>query len=378
MSGASEIPSPPLSPKAVLRLAAFMGVAGFGGGLAVIATVRRELVDRARALTDSEFLKYLALAQSLPGGIAVNLFTQLGFRAGGTGTALLCTVVFVLPSARIMVTLAVFYPTLSHLPGVDPILVGLNASVLAIIAAAALQLGSRMPRWVDFLVAGSVALTVSLRLLTVLESILIVVVGALALSRWRQRNAAVMPMILLLPVSKTVVQLPALALVFLQIGISLFGGGMAMIPMLDHQIVARGWLSQREFQDTVTLSQLTPGPIATACTFVGYRLAGITGAVTATAAVFSPPFLLSVIAARSITRFEQSLALRAVLASLGPASVGLIAAAAVSLGLGELHGPTPWVFALGSLFLLLWLDVPPLLVLALTGALSALLALWTR
>jgi chromate transporter len=174
------------------------------------------------------------------------------------------------------------------------------------------------------------------------------------------------------------VLLPALALAFLRIGFSLFGGGLAMIPMLDHEMVARGWLSAREFQDTITLSQLTPGPIATACTFVGYRLAGPWGARVATVAVFTPPFVLSVLAARSATRFEQSPITRSVLGALGPASVGLIAAAAVSLGRRELHGTEAWFLALASLLFLLVLDAPPLLVMAGAGASAILVGHWIR
>ncbi len=368
-----------LTSRAVLRLAAILGVAGFGGGVAVISMVRRKLVSRAAMLSEAEFLKYLGLAQSLPGGLAINLFTQLGYRTGGAWVALLSTAIFVFPSAILMAVLAMIYPALREVPRVDAVFAGLNAGVLAIVTAAALQLGWRMTRWVDFLTASLVALAVSLRLVTVLEALLAVTAGAITVAAWRERpRPMAMPLILALPLPKTIVLLPTLAPIFLQIGVSLFGGGLAMIPMIDHQIVARGWLSAREFQDTITLSQLTPGPVATACTFVGYRLAGLGGAITATLAVFTPPFLFSILAARSAIRFERNHLLRAVLASLGPASVGLIAAAAVSLGVGELHGIEPWVLASACLFFLLLFNTPPLLVLVPAGALGALATFWTR
>jgi chromate transporter len=369
----------PLTPRSLLRLAAFMGVAGFGGGMAVIAMVRRQLVDRTRALSDGEFLRVLALAQSLPGGIAINLFTQLGFRSGGVTSALLCTVAFVLPSALIMGVLGAIYPTLEHIPRLAAVFASLDACVLAVIAAAAIQIGRRMTRWSDFVIAAGVALAVSLRLLTVLEAVLLVTLGALAVSAWRGRQAAgVLPMFLLLPASKAPLLLSGLALVFLQIGVSLFGGGLAMIPMLDRLLVGRGLLSTREFEDAITFSQLTPGPVATACTFVGYRLAGVAGSLVATVSVFTPPFVLSVLAARSVERFQDSRALRTILAGLGPASVGLIAAAAVSLGRGALHGLEPWGFAVACLFFLLVFDAPPLLVLVVAGTLRAIATIWSH
>ena len=182
-----------------------------------------------------------------------------------------------------MTVLGVAYPYLDRLPRVVSILTALDACVFAIVAAAAIQLGRRMTRRVDFLIAAGVAVAVSLHLVTVLESVLIVTLGALAVLGWRERPASGgLPMVLAIPVTKGLVLLPPLALAFLQIGLSLFGGGLAMIPILDRQLVGRGWLSTREFHDAITLSQLTPGPIATACTFVGYRLAGIAGALTAT------------------------------------------------------------------------------------------------
>jgi chromate transporter len=279
-----------------------------------------------------------------------------------------------------MGALGVLYPVFREIPRVDAVFAGVNAAVLAIVAAAALQIGRRMTKTIDFLIAGAVAGAVSLGLVTVLEAVVLVAFGALVVSRYGSNRVRATPLagIIAFPMTKTLVLIPSLVLVFLQIGISLFGGGLAMIPMLDHQVVAHGWLTRQEFQDTVTLSRLTPGPIATACTFVGYRMAGLWGAVIATVAVFSPPFLLSVAAARSATRLERSSLLRAVLGALGPASVGLIAAAAVSLGRVELHDLRAWVFALGSLFLVLVLEAPPVLVFALAGGLNLLLSFWAR
>ena len=363
----------------MLRLAALMGVAGFGGGMAVIAMVRRQLVDRRRQVTDGAFLESLALAQSLPGGVAINLFTQLGYRAGGAASALACTLAFVLPSALIMGILGAVYPALQRLPNMAVIFASLDACVLAVIASAAIQIGRRMTHYSDFLIAGGVLLAVSFHLVTVLEAVLLVTLGALAISGWRlRRRSESLPLLFVLPLPKGAVLLPSLAFVFLQIGISLFGGGLAMIPMLDRMLVSRGWLTAREFEDAVTFSQLTPGPVATACTFVGYRLAGMAGALTATVSVFTPPFLLSLFAARSAARFKESRTLQAVLAALGPASVGLIGAAAVSLGRVELHGLEPWIFAGGCLFFLMVFDAPPLLVLGVAGALRFLATLWTR
>jgi chromate transport protein ChrA len=132
---------------------------------------------------------------------------------------------------------------------------------------------------------------------------------------------------------------PVLALfgVFARIGIATFGGGIAMIPAIEHEAIARGWLDPQTFADAVTFGQVTPGPVGVVATFVGWRVAGPLGAVAATLGVFAPPAVLALLVARSLRAFQESRGLQGFLRGVTPAVVGLVAAAALAVGRASVH-----------------------------------------
>jgi len=145
-----------------------------------------------------------------------------------------------------------------------------------------------------------------------------------------------------------------------------------MIPPIEHEVVAvRGWLSEAAFRDAMVLGQVTPGPVAIAATFIGYRVGGLLGSLSATLGMFGPPFVLSLLAARSLAAFRSSRQVQGFLRGVSPAVVGVIAAAAVALARTSLHS----VFAAGvaAVTLTVLARVPslsPLILLALGGALN--------
>jgi len=133
--------------------------------------------------------------------------------------------------------------------------------------------------------------------------------------------------------------------VFLATGATTFGGGYVMVPVLERQLVHTGWIGAREFVDAVALGQVTPGPVVITSTFVGYRVAGLAGALFGTAAVFAPGFLLALALATSMDRVREHPAMRAFLAGLLPAIVGVMIAAAVALARAGLHDTLGWAIA---------------------------------
>jgi chromate transporter len=131
----------------------------------------------------------------------------------------------------------------------------------------------------------------------------------------------------------------SLLFVFARIGVATFGGGFAMIPSIEHEVVGvNGWLDAPAFNDAMVLGQVTPGPVAIAATFIGYKVAGLSGAVAATLGVFGPPCIIAIIAARSLRAFRANPVVRGFLLGVAPAVVGVIAAAAVSLWRTSVHG----------------------------------------
>jgi chromate transporter len=256
---------------------------------------------------------------------------------------------------------AVFYDRARQLGPVDAIFRGLAPAVVAIVLAVGYRLARTLNRpWQPFVAAAAFAAVVS-HWLGVLPVIVLTLLGSELVRRLRSR-----PALLAVP-------LPLLALVFIQISLSMFGGGYAMIAAIDHELVGKlHWLSASELSDAIALSQITPGPIATAAAFIGYRLAGIPGTVVAMLAVFLPSYTLTLLASRLLARFGDRPAVRAALEALVATTLGLIFAAAVSLARSGgffAAGPWPataltWALAIAATATLILWRINPLWVLA--------------
>ncbi|MCA1663430.1 MAG: chromate efflux transporter, partial [Myxococcales bacterium] len=356
----------------VARLAAWLGVAGFGGGYAVLGQIRDHLVDDWHAMTDEELAEAVAVAQSLPGASGANLFTYLGFRSGGWRGAALATTLFLLPSALLMVGFGVAYGHARDLEEVSAALAWMGPPVVAIVVAVGARL-ARALRQPWQIVVALVAMTAVELGIGVFEVVSLTIIAALVVDM-RRRAVARPPLLsLALPL---LLLLPKLALVFARLGAVSFGGGMAMVPILDHQVVGSlGWLTPREFADAVTLGQITPGPIAITSTFVGYRVAGLLGSAVATAGTFVPPFLITVAVTRSLEAFRSSPWIAATMRALAPVVVGVVGAAAISMARSSIHGLGGWLVAAGCLALLA-IEAPTLIVVIVGASASGMIALW--
>lgn len=393
---------------AVFGESLWLGITGFGGGLAVLSQIERRVVGARRWITSGRFLECAALGQSLPGAISVNTLMFVGHDLAGPSGALAGLVGFVLPSFLLMVAFAIGYGAVRQQPLVDAAFLGLNAAVVGLVAATTVRLAGRLVprgarrahamragRW-DLAIAAAVALAVSVLGMGVVEAILAAgLIGLLRASRygpdrleralaarwrafrgraaraarerrrWRDPEGPAGPLPALLPASAALNGivpglvgradlLLQLGGVFLRAGAITLGGGYVIIPLLEAELVRqRGWLTARAFSDAMALGQVTPGPVVIAATFVGARLAGATGAMVATAAVFLPSFVLVLVVAASVERFRRSALTQAFLAGLRPAVVGLLAAASVSLWHGGVRDLAGALIALVS-FALLW------------------------
>ena len=148
--------------------------------------------------------------------------------------------------------------------------------------------------------------------------------------------------------------LATLAIVFLRIGAVTFGGGFVMIPLIEAEVVANHhWLTPQEFADATALGQITPGPVLVTATFIGYRVAGILGAIVATICIFLPAFLFTIVAGSSLQRFRTNKIIQSFLLGVTPAVVGLLAAAAVSIGRSGIHTIIGFSIMLAAVFVLL-------------------------
>ena len=365
----------------VFRLALYHGIAGFGGGYSVLAQLRRDLVERRRLLTADDFLVLAELSKSLPGTPATNLLALVGQRVAQVRGGFVAAGAFLLPSMVLMIGCGAAYPLLRAVPGLAVFFDGMNAAMVGVVGAVTIDLGrSALRSKGDVSLAILCAVLLSMRVLSE-PVVAIVAVGAGAFlgglrggppssSERTSRLHGVAPWaVALLGLSGGPSALAGLVRVFVPIGVTTFGGGLAMIPAIEHMVVLeQGWLDSKTFADAMALGQITPGPVAICATFIGYRVAGVLGGILATVATFGPATALALAAGHSIERFRTSPVVEGALRTLAPAVIGMLGAATFSLGRAALGQPFDAVVALVALLVLVLRPIGPVWLLAGGGA----------
>lgn len=341
----------------VLRTFFFLGLTAFGGPAAHIAIFQRLLVEERGWVNREDFRKLLGAVNLIPGPNSTEMTMLLGYtRAGGWGL-MLGGLGFIVPAALVTLLLVALYRDFAEVSLVQGAFLGFRLAVLALIAQALMDLLPH-PRqepftWIFALSAlGLVALGLN-------EALVVLLVGLLALGARRARVLAAEPF--------------TLFLFFLKVGAVLFGSGYVLVAFLQ-ETVARGWLRPTELLDAVALGQITPGPLLTTATAVGYLASGVFGAALATVGIFLPSFIVSALLARFLERVAGNPVAEIFLKGAAGAALGLIAWALWLLGREVLTG---WLEAALALLALVLLrrKVPVMLLLgisALGGAIWAL------
>ena len=365
-----------------------LGATGFGGPIALVGYMQRDLVERRAWITPREYSEGLAFSQLAPGPLAAQLAIYLGWVRGGTWGATLAGVAFVLPSFLMVLALSLLYVRYGGLPWMQGAFYGVGAAVVAIIARSVVRL-ARMSLKRDpllwLLFAGNAAVVVVTQ--TELLSVIFASgVGALVARAAPSRSAST-AVGLFLPV--TIVQLNVAAgassapgvlwqvfWFFVKAGAVVFGSGLAIVPFLYGGAVQQyAWLGERQFLDAIAVSMITPGPVVITVAFIGYLVSGLPGAVLAALGVFLPVYLAVVLGAPLFNRVARNPQLAAFVAGVTAAATGALAGAAVILARRAIvDGPTLAV-ALVTLALLVWArKVPEPAVLLAAGCAGILLA----
>jgi len=327
--------------------------------MALISVVQTEIVDRRRLLTQTEMLDGISLATILPGPVAVNVVAYVGYKLRGAAGALVCAGGVILPGFALMVVLSAAYFRWGAVPAASKLFLGFVPAVTAVIVHAAWGMARKTLRGApEMLFAGAACLLLLLKGSFYIT--LIIIVGA-GVTGWvafflpaalrRGAPSATPPSApgseakgtKLLSFGVPLATAPLLALdaglavklfaTFAGMSVLLFGGGFVFIPMIQHVVVQEhSWLTRQEFIDGIALSQVTPGPILNVAAFIGYKVMGIPGALTATIAIFLPPALVMLVSAHFLAQVRNSLHVKAILRGIRPAVIGMIAAAAWSVG----------------------------------------------
>ena len=334
------------------RLFLKLGTIGFGGPAAHIALMEDEVVRRRGWLTREAFLDYLGATNLIPGPNSTELAIEIGRDRAGWPGLIVAGVAFIVPAALIVTITAWAYVRFGSLPAALALFAGVKPVIIAIVAQALWRLARTAvkTRWLGALtVTAIVAEATGVHELIVLLGAAILAVMGVAL---RTRDAddrvnAGMPMggPVLANVPKltaalgaavgvpVAVSLWSLFAIFLKIGSVLFGSGYVLLAFLRSDFVERlGWLTERQLLDAVAVGQVTPGPVFTTATFIGYVLGGVPGAVLATLGIFLPAFVFVAVSGPLIPRLRRSRVAGAALDGVNAASLGLMAVVTWQLG----------------------------------------------
>jgi chromate transporter len=356
----APLPQPPPSPPPAVGggslqdLAFFflrLGATAFGGPAAHVAMMEEELVRRRAWLSRETFLDLLGASNLIPGPSSSELAIHIGYRRAGWAGLLVAGTCFILPAATMVAGLAWAYVRFGRLPATAALLYGVKPVVIAVILQALWGLARAAVKTRLLALAGLLSLGLSLYGLHPLVLLLIAgtAVALTSAGRARPRRGAsrLMPGALgrvaraSLPLTAATVSAPvglgSLFLVFLKIGAVVFGSGYVLLAFLRADLVAqRGWLTDAQLVDAVAIGQVTPGPVFTTATFIGYLIAGWPGALVATVGIFTPAFVLVAASGPLVSRIRRSPVAGAFLDGVNVASLALMAAVTWQLGRASL------------------------------------------
>ena len=314
----------------VARVFGTLGVIGFGGPAAHIALMRDEVVVRRRWLDEQAFLDLVGAVNLIPGPNSTELAIHLGHRRAGRLGLLVAGVCFIAPAVVIVGVLAWVYARYGSTPVGEDLLWGVKAVMLAVVLGAIVALARSAIGGVRTCIVtlGAFALyLLGVNELAILAAGAVVVAGARALPR-----RAPVFFVGALAATSADVQLWRLGAAFLKVGALLFGSGYVLLAFLRNDLVRDlGWLTEQQLLDAVAVGQVTPGPVFSTATFVGYVLAGWAGAAIATVAIFAPSFVFVALTARLIPRIRGSAWASAALDGINAAAIGLLAGVLVVL-----------------------------------------------
>ena len=323
-----------------------LGTLGFGGPVALCGQMEKELVQEKRWVTKEEMLEGIAVCQSLPGPLAIQVGVFISYLRGGFWGAWAGGWAFILPNFILVAALGALYVRLGGLPAVTAIFYGVSPAVIALILHSCYRLAklgmNDKLQW--GIAAACLVVTVVVRAEVALLFLASGIVGAViygSLHRKRLGDAFGVSL-LATPLGPAAVTsagpatgsiLARLLLFFLKAGSLTFGSGLVIVPFLQNGLVRQtGWLDERQFLIAVAIGMISPGPVVITATFVGYLVAGLWGSVVATVGIFFPSFLLVLIAAPALVRHRGNPQVQGFVKGAYAAAIGTILGACILLG----------------------------------------------
>lgn len=347
--------------KEVIRLFLKLGFTAFGGPAAHIGMMHDEVVKRRKWLDDQEFLDLIGATNLIPGPNSTEMAIHLSFKRAGWRGLILGGMSFIVPAMLIVLGLAWLYVEYGSYPQAEWLLYGIKPVVIAVMLQALWGLGRKAIK--DWLTGAMVILVIILYWLGINEISLLFGGGIVLVVLKNIKNHSINKMagmllpgslLSIMPQTISSVQLPLLFFTFLKIGSVLYGSGYVLLAFLRSDFVVNlGWLTDQQLIDAVAIGQVTPGPVFTTATFIGYVLAGVPGALLATLGIFLPSFVFVALSSPLIPKLRNSKFFSVLLDGINAVSLGLMAAVLVQLGQASLIDPLTIIIGVISAVLLI-------------------------
>ncbi len=318
-----------------------LGALGFGGPVALCGQMEKELVQERKWLTKDELREGIAVCQSLPGPLAIQVGIYVSYLRGGFWGAWAGGWAFIFPNFVIVAALGALYVHFGDLPPVRAIFYGVSPAVIALILHSCYRLAKLgMEDVLQWIIAGTcLAVTVALRAEVALLFIVSGIVGILYYGTlFRDKRISSLPLLAAVPLGAATSGasgsiLGKLLVFFLKAGSLTFGSGLVIVPFLEKGLVQQtGWLDERQFLVAVAMGMLSPGPVVITATFVGYLVAGFWGSLVSTVGIFLPSFLLVLIVAPILIRHRANPNVQGFVKGAYAAAIGTILGASILLG----------------------------------------------
>lgn len=342
-----------------------LGTLGFGGPVALVGYMQRDLVDDREWITQEDYKEGLALAQLAPGPLAAQLGIYMGYVHYRILGATLAGIAFVLPSFLMVVALGWAYVRYGGLSWMQAVFYGVGAAVIGIIAMSAKKLtqksiGKDKLLWAIYLVLAIVTVITESEIAWLFIASGILVWLLRAPPKWLSRNNLNAAALTQMPIAGSLIGsmdfslLTQIGIFFAKAGAFVFGSGLAIVPFLYGGVVTEHhWLNDKQFVDAVAVAMITPGPVVITVGFIGYLIAGLPGAVIATLATFIPCYLFTIIPAPYFKKYGKVPGVIAFVDGITAAAIGAITGSVIVIAKRSIVDIPTVVIALASV-LLLW------------------------
>jgi chromate transporter len=364
-----------------------LGTTGFGGPVALVGYMHRDLVEKNKWISEEDYKEGLALAQLAPGPLAAQLAIYLGYVHYRILGATVAGIAFVLPSFIMVIALGYAYVKAGGLPWMQAVFYGIGAAVIGIIAVSSYKLskkslGKNRLLW-------SIAITVAvITFITQREILWLVLSSGVVVwfykappkfSRMPLHSILYVPVLLQTMVDTRMSgKIEQIGWFFFKAGAFVFGSGLAIVPFLYGGVVKEyQWLSEQQFLDAVAVAMITPGPVVITVGFIGYLVAGFPGACVAALATFLPCYLFTILPAPYFKKYGKHPSIKAFVEGVTSAAIGAIIGAVIVLGKRQLTDSLSAILALSTILVLLrFKKVQEPLIIACAALLGLLWKLW--